>query len=162
MRDAPNHISIAGGNVVRSVWREWFRDMGTEVDTNGDDIDTLESEKADKVTGATADNLASLDSDGGLLDSGKASPDGDVVGTTDTQTLTGKTLTTPTIASFTNAAHDHSNAANAGALYGYSGSFQIQTDAWNDGGTHKKKTRTLTFSGGLLTTLGSESAWTAI
>lgn len=32
----------------------------------------------------------------------------------DTQTLTAKTLTTPTIASFVNAAHDHSNAAGGG------------------------------------------------
>ena len=36
---------------------------------------------------------------------------GSVVGTTDTQTLTNKTLTTPTIASFTNATHSHLNAA---------------------------------------------------
>ncbi len=33
-----------------------------------------------------------------------------------TQTLTAKTLTTPTIASFTNATHDHSNAAGGGTL----------------------------------------------
>lgn len=39
-----------------------------------------------------------------------------VVGTTDTQTLTNKTLTTPTIASFTNATHNHTNAAGGGTL----------------------------------------------
>lgn len=33
-----------------------------------------------------------------------------------TQTLTNKTLTTPTIASFTNAAHDHTNATGGGQL----------------------------------------------
>lgn len=33
-----------------------------------------------------------------------------------TQTLTNKTLTTPTIGDFTNAVHDHSNAANGGQL----------------------------------------------
>jgi len=33
-----------------------------------------------------------------------------------TQNLTNKTLTTPTIASFTNATHDHSNAAGGGTL----------------------------------------------
>ncbi|MHA1408820.1 MAG: hypothetical protein ACTSQY_00630, partial [Candidatus Odinarchaeia archaeon] len=33
-----------------------------------------------------------------------------------TQTLTNKTLTTPTIGDFTNATHDHSNAANGDAL----------------------------------------------
>jgi hypothetical protein len=41
---------------------------------------------------------------------------GSVVGTTDTQTLTNKTLTTPTIASFTNATHAHVAAASGGTL----------------------------------------------
>lgn len=39
-----------------------------------------------------------------------------VVGTTETQTLSNKTLTTPAIASFINALHDHSNNANGGGL----------------------------------------------
>lgn len=38
---------------------------------------------------------------------------------TTTQALTNKTLTTPTIASFVNATHDHSNAAGGGTLSGY-------------------------------------------
>lgn len=37
-------------------------------------------------------------------------------GLTATQTLTNKTLTTPTIGSFTNATHDHSNAAGGGTI----------------------------------------------
>ncbi len=41
---------------------------------------------------------------------------GSVVGTTDTQTLTNKTLTTPTIGSFTNATHAHTSAAAGGTL----------------------------------------------
>lgn len=41
---------------------------------------------------------------------------GDVVGTTDTQTLSAKTLTTPTIASMVNANHDHADATNGGLL----------------------------------------------
>ncbi len=41
---------------------------------------------------------------------------GSVVGTTDTQTLTNKTLTTPTIASFANAAHTHADSAGGGPL----------------------------------------------
>jgi hypothetical protein len=41
---------------------------------------------------------------------------GSVVGTSDTQTLTNKTLTTPTIASFANATHDHSTDAGGGPL----------------------------------------------
>jgi hypothetical protein len=45
-------------------------------------------------------------------------PDGSdtFVGLTLAQTLTNKTLTTPTIGSFTNAAHDHSNAAGGGTV----------------------------------------------
>lgn len=42
-----------------------------------------------------------------------------LVGRATTDTLTNKTLTTPTIASFTNATHDHSNAAGGGTLSGY-------------------------------------------
>jgi hypothetical protein len=41
---------------------------------------------------------------------------GAVVGTTNTQTLTNKTLTTPTIASFTNAQHAHTDAASGGTI----------------------------------------------
>jgi hypothetical protein len=43
---------------------------------------------------------------------------GSVVGDSDTQTLTNKTLTTPTIASFTNATHDHTAASSGGRLAG--------------------------------------------
>jgi hypothetical protein len=43
---------------------------------------------------------------------------GAVVGETDTQTLSNKTLTTPTIASFANAGHNHTNAAGGGTLTG--------------------------------------------
>lgn len=39
-----------------------------------------------------------------------------VVTLTDIQTLTNKTLTTPTISNFTNATHDHSNAAGGGTI----------------------------------------------
>lgn len=41
---------------------------------------------------------------------------GNVVGTGGTQTLTSKTLTTPVIGDFTNAQHNHSNAAGGGVL----------------------------------------------
>lgn len=41
---------------------------------------------------------------------------GDIVGTTDTQTLSAKTLTTPTIGSFVNATHNHADAAGGGFL----------------------------------------------
>jgi hypothetical protein len=41
---------------------------------------------------------------------------GSVVGTSDTQTLSNKTLTTPTISSFANATHNHTAAAGGGTL----------------------------------------------
>jgi hypothetical protein len=43
-------------------------------------------------------------------------PAGTIVGDTDSQTLTNKTLTTPTIADHTNAQHNHQNAAGGGTL----------------------------------------------
>lgn len=43
---------------------------------------------------------------------------GSVVGTSDTQTLTNKTLTTPTVGSFANATHNHLNAAGGNTLSG--------------------------------------------
>jgi len=52
-----------------------------------------------------------------LLD-GQHAPNGVLVGTTDLQTLTNKTLTTPTIASFISGTHDHSNDAG-GAIFDF-------------------------------------------
>lgn len=41
---------------------------------------------------------------------------GQIVGTNNTQSLSNKTLVTPTISSFANAQHDHSNSTNGGAV----------------------------------------------
>ena len=77
--------------------------------------------KLDTVKSATPNHLPMFNSDGGVVDSNKAVPSGDVVGTSDTQTLTDKTLTTPTldkpdITDFTSAVHSHANAAGGGQL----------------------------------------------
>jgi hypothetical protein len=65
---------------------------------------------------------------------------GSVVGTTDTQTLTNKTLTTPTIGSFTNATHGHTAASSGGTLtagaiyYGFNSNTGNYTLALTDQG----------------------------
>jgi YD repeat-containing protein len=51
-----------------------------------------------------------------IQDGGKALPSGTIVGTTDSQTLSAKTLTTTIIADFTNAGHNHQSAAGGGSL----------------------------------------------
>ncbi len=55
---------------------------------------------------------------------------GAVVGTTNTQTLTNKTLTTPTVADLINMTHDHSNAAGGGVL-----ALDLQTETATTSGT---------------------------
>jgi len=80
-------------------------------------IDTTDTEIGDYVPlidDPTVDNVATISADGGFQDSGKDLPAGDVVGTTDAQTLTNKTLTLPTIADLTNMTHDHTDAAGGG------------------------------------------------
>jgi hypothetical protein len=65
---------------------------------------------------------------------------GSVVGTSDTQTLSNKTLTTPTIGSFANATHAHTAAASGGTLtagaiyYGFNSNTGSYTLALTDQG----------------------------
>lgn len=57
----------------------------------------VDNDKANKNVPGTTGDLAALSASGDLSDSGKTPPSGEIVGTTDTQTLTDKTLTAPTI-----------------------------------------------------------------
>lgn len=49
---------------------------------------------------------------------------------------------------------------SSGTEVGQSSTFTVVTDSRIDGTQLQKKTRSLTFTKGLLTTVGSESAWT--
>ena len=99
---------------------------GRDVASDGSKLDTIE-ESAD-VTDATNVASAGAIMDGDFSSNGlmtrtgagtydiTTKPSGTIVGTTDTQTLTNKTLTTPTIGDLTNMTHNHTNDANGGTI----------------------------------------------
>lgn len=93
------------GKTVSREFLYWLMDVLTRMNT-----------KLDILSGATDGNVIIANASGEVEDSGKAKPTGAFVGTTDTQTLTNKTLTAPTIADFTNATHDHQDADDGGKL----------------------------------------------
>ncbi len=66
------------------------------------------------ISGAGSNSHGNIDSHMGATIAHGAT--GAVVGTTNPQSLSLKTLVTPTIASFVNAGHDHSNAAGGGTV----------------------------------------------
>jgi len=70
---------------------------GSEIDSEFDNIETSNNTKANKIVGGTVSNVVEQDSNGDLVDTGLATPTGAFVGTSDNQTLTNKTLTTPRI-----------------------------------------------------------------
>lgn len=77
-------------------------------------INKTNEEKTNVIDDPTADNIVTVTEDGDIQDSGYDLPDGNIVGDTDTQTLTNKTLTAPTIADLTSMTHDHTSAAEGG------------------------------------------------
>lgn len=64
----------------------------TDINTN---FGTLNTDKQEKVGGAVTGNLVKFGSSNVLQDSGKVVPTGAIVGDTDAQTLSGKTLSSP-------------------------------------------------------------------
>lgn len=116
LHDPPLEIKFLDENgYVNRAWAEW--------------LIIAKTDKADKLSGGTEDNIATIGSDGNISDSGKDLPTGDIIGTSDTQTLTNKTLTsptitggtqtsptivTPTIADLSNMTHDHTSASGGG------------------------------------------------
>lgn len=79
-------------------------------------VQTADSElSAEQALSSLSTGLMKVTTTTGVVSS-VAAPSGTVVGDTDTQTLTNKTLTAPTIADFTNANHDHLDADDGGTL----------------------------------------------
>lgn len=70
---------------------------GADFDVEFSAISAMSQTKVDKVVPAVTNNIALLGASGSLVDGGKGIPVGAIVGTSDSQTLTNKTLTTPTI-----------------------------------------------------------------
>jgi hypothetical protein len=77
----------------------------------------------------TVDGSAVWDSDDNLLTVGDGASRKTMADTSSTQTLAGKTLTTPTIADFTNAQHAHDSAAHGGAFTPVSHGVRVQNSS---------------------------------
>lgn len=97
----PEHL----GKSLPRPFIQWLTEVFTRINT-----------KLDLLATAVEGNVVIVAADNDVEDSGKAAPTGDFVGTTDTQTLTNKTLISPTIADFTNAQHDHQDNDDGGLL----------------------------------------------
>ena len=93
----------------------YFLDIKSAIDTTDEEI----GDYTPLIDDPTVDNIATITAAGGIQDSGKDLPAGELADLTSAQTFTNKTLTsptitTPTIADLTNMTHDHTDAAGGG------------------------------------------------
>ena len=72
----------------------------------------VDADKANKLVPATTNDFAGLSATGDLVDTGKTPPTGDIVGESDTQTLSNKTFTIPFNVNDTSADHQYVFAVN--------------------------------------------------
>lgn len=115
-------LLTAGGKITASVGQEvWALADLTDVTATTGTGSTVPFATGPTLTNPVIAGTASTTSGAlafasSLLIYGDGSASHTVVSLDQTQTLTGKTLTTPTIASFTNATHSHLNAAGGGPI----------------------------------------------
>jgi hypothetical protein len=101
--------SMLSTNEITKAWHYWFQSLKD-----------LIAGKIDLLTGHTGEVVV-VSSDGGIEGGGvklRTGTSGYLVDETLAQTLTHKTLTAPTIADFTNAQHDHTDADDGGVIAG--------------------------------------------
>lgn len=96
------------------TWQSGIGDVNSNTATSVDSEFALFSATGGKTIKRATGTGVAISTSG--VFSVKTNPAGAFVGDTDSQTLTNKTLTTPTIASFANAAHNHTNAAGGAQL----------------------------------------------
>lgn len=102
------HVDGSAGGTHAAVGADWDI-IQTNIDGGATADNTL------TFTNKTI-NLSNNTLSGTIAQFNTALSDGDFATLAGTETLSGKTLTTPTIASFTNATHDHEDAAGGGQL----------------------------------------------
>ncbi|MFA5377096.1 MAG: hypothetical protein WC455_15200 [Dehalococcoidia bacterium] len=105
VKEQPRVAIVDQNGVPNRVFTEWMQSQ----------LRLVLNQKTDALPSASG-KVAKFDTDGNLADTNNAPPTGAFVGTTDTQTLSAKTLLLPVIADFTNAGHSHQNTAGGGKL----------------------------------------------
>jgi hypothetical protein len=112
-------LQEANDHIEASTSVHGITDTAALVTLTGSQTLTDKTLTAPTVTGATISGTVTSTATitGGTVNATTLQQGGvQAVTTTDSQTLTNKTLTTPTIASFVNATHDHTTSAGGGAL----------------------------------------------
>jgi hypothetical protein len=105
VKEQPRVAIVDQNGIPTRAFNEWVQGQ----------IRLVLNQKTDALPTA-AGKVAKFDTDGNLADTAKTAPNGAFVGTTDTQTLSAKTLLLPVIADFTNAGHTHQNTAGGGKI----------------------------------------------